>query len=105
MKQFEKITKFIPALEGVIPADWSVESGQVPEKTTIPTVEYWDVVYRLMDAVFDAPETDNASAAAIIERLRRIYEAEEMMPGILFGMLANGTITDLLRQLRAEDGE
>ena len=105
MKRYEKITKFIPALDNVIPADWSFESRAIIENTEMPTAEYWDVVYRLMDAVFDAPDPENENAEAVLSGLRRAFEAEEETPGLLYGMFANGTITDMLKKLRAEDGE
>ena len=108
MSDFDRLIKFIPSLESGELGKWTVDEGD-PALVELrpPTVEYWDVVYRFSEAVWDLAESDSRDlandpeAAEIVNKLKRIIDMEESFPGILLGALENGTVVDLLKKLRS----
>ena len=98
-KRYKAITKFIPALEDVVPADWSFEPADEIADAKEPICEYWDVIYRLMDAALAAEEAEGGDADPDLQKLCRIFREEENCPGLLYGMLVNGTVLELVKAL------
>ena len=97
MKKYEKLTKFIPALEADVVGRWLV-----PEDGSAPEAEYQEVVFRLMDnldAFIEKSPPKDPEAGRILSELSAAFKREEACPGVLIGYLENGTIVGLLREL------
>ena len=100
MKKYEKLTKFIPALEAEGLGRWLL-----PEESAsgaLPEAEYQDVVFRFLDvleAFAEKTPPKDPDAAQIVKQLMEIFGKEEEYPGVLIGYLENGTIVSLLREL------
>ena len=97
---FEKLTKFLPALDTEGLGEWVVGENGAPQ------VEYWEVVVRFFDAVRDLNESPGeipARAKELIGALAGAAEREESCPGVLLGYLENGTVVEWLRELARLD--
>ncbi len=112
MKRFESLTKFIGALESGELGAWSIDEracGPMIENMKSPSVEYWDVVWRFIESLSTLLETHpeymraGDEAAPILNRFSTALEQENYCPGILWGLLENGTIVDWLKALRSID--
>lgn len=103
MARYANLTKFIPALEGVIPGEW-VDRGM----GRAPGADYWDVVHRFSDAVYTlAGELEEAGepvpGVEYLHRIRAAIDSEDEIPGVLLGLFANGSILEWLNKLREID--
>lgn len=102
------LTKFLPALCSGELAEWSAEpvSAEDIASCPAPTAEYWDVVHRFAEAVFDLAERmpnkgegADLVAEAAVRSLAEMLGREEECPGILLGYIKNGTLTRVLGRL------
>ncbi len=107
MKKFDKLTKFIPALDTDAIGEWVVTDG-------VARVEYWEVVFRFCDAVEEFSEehpdfTEFADEGAdeahkTFAKLLHAVREECRQSGLLYGYLANGTVREWLCRLeKAEE--
>ena len=103
MSKFDKLTKFIPALDSDAIGEWVVIDG-------VPRVEYWDVVFRFCDAAEDFaeanpdytefPEDGADEEHRVFAKILHTVRLEPSMPGLLYGCLRNGTVREWLKKLK-----
>lgn len=113
MKRFTQLTKFRNALDMGGLGEWSTdklhENGIAGMNS--PRVEYWDVVWRFIEQLHvfleDHPdymdEAKYPETGFILTRLNKAMLEEERIPGLLWGLLENGTIVRWLRLLEQAD--
>ena len=102
---FKNIVKFRDAIDIEALGEWVAEPSEEGLCST-PYVEYWDVVHRLCDAVFNfcdanpGYEDENKPGSEAIKGLRMAIEREEKCPGVLLGFLLNGSVLKWIDELR-----